>query len=402
MPSCMYVCTHRNGARPITGRDRRLSGRGNRWTRAGTGRRGQLAGAPALDLDLVDVQVVAGAGRIGPEAQMRVPTAGAGGQGHDVEAHVLVVEVARRLLVAGAGRLCLRAAVLPPPQLDPGAATAAGLARRGIVGAVLEVEVLVVLEGPDVPPEPDAVDVVRGRGEGPSGRGGQVEEGAGVHPAVVDEADGAGRQAEGPQPVVVEGGPARVGVSQSWGEVLPCSIVKVVDEDGGPVPVNIGIEGRDGAAHDVGLGRRRPDEVVVESAAGAAEAVVQRLVDRAEPGPGDLGADGRGLVVRAAGTVRDALRGGAPLRTLGVRTNEARSAERQGLAGQRYVPATCEIVRRLGRVGVRAAADLVDGIVGREVAHVAGRAATDPAAFDKVRGGRLELPAGVGTSADHF
>ena len=328
---------------------------------------------------MVDVQVVADAGRIGPEAQMRVPAAGTaaagtGGQGHDVEAHVPVVEVAGRLPTAGAGRLRLRAAVLPPPQLDPGGI--AGLARRGIVGAVLDVEVLVVLEGPDVPPEPDAVDVVRGRG--PIGRGGQVEEGAGVHPAVVDEADRAGRQAEGPQPVGVEGGQLA-----SWGEVLPRPVVEVVDEDGGPVPVHVGIEGGDGAAHDVGLGRRRPDEVVVEPAAGAAEAVIERLVGRAEPGAGHLGADGRGLVVRAAGTVRDALRGEAPLRTLGVRADEAGGG---GLAGRRDVPAAAEVVRRLGRVGVRAAADLVDGVVGREVAHLAGGTATDPAALDKVRG----------------
>jgi len=392
--SMFALKTYRNGTRPITFGDRRLTRWGRRrsgartitpghrrlirWDhrRPGTrtGRRGQLSRPPALDLDLIDVKIIVTPGRIGSEAEVRV-TAGSG-QGHDVKSRVLVVEIARRLRVAGIGRFLWGAAVLPAAELLP--RRGAGLARRGVLRTVLHKEVLRVLEGADVPPELQTVDVVGGKVDV---GGGQVEDGAGAHAVVVDEADGAVAQSEGEKAIRIESG-----IDSARRKVLPGAVVKVVGEYGGPFRIG----GRSGLP-DVSLGGAGPDEIVVEPAAGGASAAVENLEGSAETGAGHLAADSDGLGVGvgcfAAGAAQ-------PFGAVGVGTEKSRGGEGRGRSGGIDVPVAGVVVGRLRRVGVGAASDLVLLGVRGEVAGFL-RTGADAAALDEVLR-CLELAAVIG------
>ena len=286
-----------------------------------------------------------------------------GGHEHGVESEILVVKVALVwvLVEAGVGRFGWGAAVFPPSEDLP---ATFGLAR---LGAVLDVEVLVVLKGADVPPELDLVDVVGGQVDTGSG---QVEDGAGRHLVVVDETEGTGAEAIGPKTVGVEGD-----VGPAGGKVLPRPVVKVVDEHGVPAGFQRWFGGNAGLL----LGGIGPDEVDVVTTSGATGAVVQDLEGRAQSGTGHLGTYVDGVLVRADGTFI----GGVPFRTFRVRTDESRGRRGVGPAWILDVPPSGEVVRGQGRVGIGAAADLVQGcVVGEVVGFV--RAAVEPAASDEM------------------
>ena len=350
--------TYRNGAGPIASGDRRLASRGHRRTGTGTGRRSHLAGALGHNLDLVDVQIIARTGRITPKTKMRITARG--GHEHGVEPEILVVKVALVwvLVEAGVGRFRWGAAVFPPSEDLP---ATFGLARH-VPGTVLDVEVLVVLKGADVPPELDLVDVVGGQID--TG-GGQVEDGAGRHLVVVDETKGTSAEAIGPKTVGVEGD-----VGPAGGKVLPRPVVKVVDKDGVPAGFQRWFGGNAGLL----LGGIGPDEVDVVTTAGATGAVVQDLEGRAQSGTGHLGTYVDGLLIRPDGTFV----GGVPFRTFRVGTDETRGRRGVGPAWIVDVPPAGEVVRRQSRVGIGAAADLVQGrVVGEVIGFV--RAAVQPA-----------------------
>ena len=221
----------RGNRRLITFSDRRLGSRGNRWTCTGIGRRSRLTGTLGHNLDLIDVQKIAIARRVGSEAQMRV-TAGDGQRDGDF-AGLVVVEMTFLLLPAFTfcGHFPFGTAALPISEDLP-----AALGTRGALGTVLEEEVFGVLEGSDIIPELDLVHFVVGKADFPlSRRGLEAEDDARVHFVVVSQTDGARGRSIGIGRVGIEMSVGGVRVRVALSEILPGAIVKVVDENGSPV-----------------------------------------------------------------------------------------------------------------------------------------------------------------------